>query len=246
MDVTALLAVDFFLKRSSRKSKIWIGAFILSLCETLLLLFCGNKEVYLVLTHFLLVPLTNFCVFGWGSWKRFLENGAVSYLMMLLLGGIREWVWEQSYFSKGGMVEYGVSVGVFLVVLRYLAQKRAYGSHEYEVSLKYGEHKIQLKAYLDSGNQLRDIYTGKMVHIIAEKNMQELFQGKEMPFRFVPYTVLGKTDGWIRVVTIDEMILQLEGKEKRIASVVLGIAENGELEGVPFEVILHADVLREE
>ncbi|MGN0353014.1 MAG: sigma-E processing peptidase SpoIIGA [Roseburia sp.] len=245
MDATALLAVNFFLKRGCRKGKIWLTAILLAICETLLLLICRNHGIYLMMTHFLLVPAAIFFTFGKGGKKKFLENWAVSYFMILVLGGVREWIWEQSFFSRGGVAEYGITIGIFLLILRYLARRREYGSHEYQIDLRQGEKKLHLKAYLDSGNQLRDIYTGNAVHIITEKRVLELFQEKELPVRLLPYTVLGKTDGLMRVVTIDEMILHIEGKEKKIGPAVLGIAEKGELDGQPFEVILHAGVLEE-
>lgn len=152
---------------------------------------------------------------------------------------------EQAFLGRGGITEYGVTIGIFLLMLHYLEQKRVYGSHEYQVDLRLGKKELHLKGYLDSGNQLRDIYTGNAVHIITEKRILELYEGRELPVRLVPYMVLGNTNGLIRVVTIDEMILYSEGKEKRICPAVLGIAENGELNGQPFEVILHVGVLTE-
>lgn len=245
MDTAVLFAVDFFLKHNRKKRKIMIGAVLLSLLEIVVLLLLKNYTLYLLLTTLMFVPVTILAVFGWSGGKNWMENCLVSYLMMWLLGGIREWVWEKSYLSRGGVLEYAIVLGVFLAMIYVLSQKRTYGSHEYEVYLKQEGHGIWLKGYLDSGNQLRDIYTGKIVHIITEKKLKELIPEKELSTRLVPFTSLGKTDGWIRVVTVDEMLVQSAGKSEKLTEVAVGIAEKGELMGMPFDMILHSESLKE-
>lgn len=240
MDGAALLATDFFLKRGCQKRRIWLAAVILAGIETLFLLFCKNNGIYIFLSHVCFVPLTVFGTFGKGSFRYFLENEGISYGMLLLLGGIREWILEQAFLSRGGVVEYGVVIGVFVLALNGLAKRRERESYTYEVSVRQGEKMLHLSAHLDSGNCLKDIYTGKPVHIMKKKQVGELFRGEEMPVRLVPYRVLGKTDGLIRVVTIDEMVIRQGEKQEKMSHVVVGIAEKGELDGCPFDMILHA------
>ncbi len=225
--------------------RIFAVAFCLAGVETALLFAVGYGMLYQCLTHFVLVPAAVSVSFGRGRYKAFLENWGVSYLAMLLLGGIREMMWEQSFFSRGGVVEYAASVGLFLGILCYLSGRRTYGANECEVRLKQGGRELLLKAYLDSGNQLRDVYTRKAVHIIGIAQAEKLFDGQEMPIRYLPYRALGKTDGMIKVVTIEEMGVAAGEREKIISGAVLGLAEGDELKGQPFDVILHGGVWQE-
>lgn len=245
MDSAALFAADFFLKRGCSKKRIIFIAMVLSAAETLLLLCCKKNGIYILMTHVCLVPLAIFLTFGKSSFRCFLENVGVSYGMMLLLGGIREWILERAHFSRGGVMEYAAATGVFMLVLHYLSKRREQGSYTYEVTVHRGEKVLRLRAYLDSGNNLTDVYTGKPVHIMKKQQVDALFQGEELPVRFVPYKVLGKTDGLMRVVTIDEMIVRQGEKEQIIRDAAVGIAEKGELEGCPFDMMLHAAAGRE-
>lgn len=225
--------------------RIFAVSFGLAGLETALLLGIGYGMLYRCLTHFIFVPAAVYASFGRGRYKAFLENWGVSYLAMLLLGGIREMMWEQSFFSRGGVVEYAASVGLFLGILCYLSGRRTYGANECEVCLKHGGRELWLKAYVDSGNQLRDVYTKKAVHIIEIAQAKKLFDGREMPVRYLPYRALGKTDGMIKVVTIEEMEVSAGERKRIVTGAVLGLAEGDELEGQPFDVILHGGVWQE-
>lgn len=243
MDVIAVVGTNFFLRRH-RKYRYLIAASAFGSLISLLLFCCvKNTVIYAILSHFLLNTGMVFISFGKCKKKEFLENCTVTYLIVILLGGMTEWLSENHMISREFLLTGIIGLlGVYGFLL-YLMQRKDFGNHILEVQLKKRENCVQLRAYWDSGNQLRDPYTGQAICILSAQKAKELFDERKDRFRLVPYQSLGEQEGMLWVVDVDEMLLFDGRKTTQIAHVAVGIADKGLLENREYDLILHASFL---
>lgn len=128
-------------------------------------------------------------------------------------------------------------------ILLYLMHKRTFTNHIYLVKLRKDQRCMEVKAYWDSGNQLRDPYTGQEISILSSKKAKEFLDVKKDRIRYVPYRSLGETEGLLGVTNVDEMILFDGKKTIHRKQMAIGIAENNLLEEKEYDLILHGSLL---
>ena len=102
--------------------------------------------------------------------------------------------------------------------------------------------RMALSAYWDSGNQLRDPYTGQPICILSYSLAEKFVDQTKDRIRFVPYRALGAEDGLLAVMDVDEMILQDGRQMRRYEHMAVGIAQKGLLEDKEYDLILHASL----
>lgn len=243
MDLIAVTGANYFLRRH-RKYRYLIGASAASSVAGLFLLLTVRDTVlYAIASHFLLnTGMVLFC-FGRCGKKEFLENWTVTYFVVILLGGTMEWLLENNILSRKSLL-LGIA-GVFLVygILLYLMQRRDFRNHILNAQLKKRGYCLPLKAYWDSGNQLRDPYTGQGICILSGEKAKTFFDENNDRFRLVPYCSLGENAGMLWVTDVDELLLFDGKKTTRVAHVAVGIADEGLLENREYDFILHASFL---
>lgn len=243
MDLIAVIGVNYFLRRHRKYRYLLLAAGVSSALGLGLLFLIRNALLYGVVSHFLLNTGMVLIGFGRCGRKEFFEDWAVTYLVVILLGGIMEWVGESRAISQhfmlmailGGLGVYGI--------LRYLMQRRAFGNHILDVRIKKGSRCMTVKGYLDSGNQLRDPYTGQEICILSHAKAKEFLDDTKDLVRFVPYRSLGEEAGLLSVTNVDEILLYDGRGERHMEHVAIGIAEEGLLEDKEYDMILHALML---
>ena len=147
--------------------------------------------------------------------------------VVLLLGGAFEWLQESGILSKSRGVAIAAAVTVTCGLLRYLGRRRAFGSHVRRAWLGKDARRMALSAYWDSGNQLRDPYTGQPICILSYSLAEKFVDQTKDRIRFVPYRALGAEDGLLAVMDVDEMILQDGRQMRRYEHMAVGIAQKG-------------------
>lgn len=165
------------------------------------------------------------------------------YLVVVLLGGIGEWVNQQGFAGNSLLLQLAVAAIAGYGVIRYLIGYRNRGRHIYPVRLKKDARILEVKGYLDSGNQLRDPYTGQYISILSHRKAKEFMDEKKDLIRYVPYRSLGEPEGLLAVINVDEMVLYVGNRKLRMEHMAIGIANEGLLEGKEYDLILHAALL---
>lgn len=69
---------------------------------------------------------------------------------------------------------------------------------------------------MDSGNSLKDPYTGRPVCVLDEETAKKLGISTEKAVRLIPYHSIGRAHGLLRAVTVSELYLRKDGQEKRL------------------------------
>lgn len=91
----------------------------------------------------------------------------------------------------------------------FLLKKTVFRVHEedmiYELNLSYKENEIRVRALLDSGNSVKDIYTGKPVIVLTSERAKDL-TGNEIPGNLSDWSDLQNGVNWrlLPVHALDE------------------------------------------
>lgn len=243
MDLIAVTGANFFLRRHRKYRYLFAASAAASIAGLILLLTVKNPALYAIASHFLLNTAMVFLCFGRCGKKEFIENWAVTYFVVVLLGGTMEWLIENHALTRERMLLGVVSIlGVYGILL-YLMQRKDFRNHIFQVQLKKRGRSLALRAYWDSGNQLRDPYTGQGICILSGEKAKDFFDQRNDRFRLVPYRSLGENEGMLWVTDVDEMLLFDGVKTTRAAHVAVGIADVGLMENREYDFILHASFL---
>lgn len=243
MDYAAVMGSNLLLKRGKRGIRLFVVSLLCSVAGLILVLFVKNPLWYQLLAHFLLNTGMVLGCFGIGSKKQFLENWMVTYFAVILLGGGMEWLQEQQVLSRYHFMQILIAVTALFCAAAYLVQFRSFGSNIFLGGIKKGERQMKLRAYYDSGNQLRDPYTGKAVSILSFEKAGKFLEADKDSIRLVPYRSLGEQNGLLRVTDVEILEIMLGSRRIAIKNAAIGVAEEGLLEGKDYDLILHAALL---
>lgn len=243
MDFIAVAGVNLFLRRHRKYRYLVLGAGLSSVAGLVLLLLIRKYVFYCVIVHLILNTCMVAITFGRCSKRVFLENWMVTYFVVILLGGLLEWLNRVHLFSQNFflLVILG-ALGVY-ALLSYLMQRKDFSNHILEASIYKEERRMDIKAYWDSGNQLRDPYTGQGICILSRAKAKHFFVETRDRFRLVPFRSLGEKDGLLWVTDVDELQV-MDGEQWRsMQHIAIGIASEGLLEDKEYDLILHASLL---
>ena len=98
---------------------------------------------------------------------------------------------------------------------------------------------------MDSGNSLKDPYTGRPVCILDEETAKKLGISAEKAVRLIPYHSIGRAHGLLRAVTVSELYLRKDGQEKKIADVTVAVGPRRLSRSGGYQMILHPALLEE-
>lgn len=203
----------------------------------------------------LVIPVLT--AFGFSDARRLLLRTFTAYAISLLLCGtvtaLRELTGNSFFAQIGGFVYLDVSVLtlIFSTTAAYLLISvfrrildRTDVKKSYQLTIEKNGKSVQLTAFSDSGNNLRDFFTGLPVIVCRLSSVSELvpkdieqFQGEPPSgVRLIPYTTIDGT-GIIAAFRADEVTV--DGKQ---VDALIGIGENA-MKNEDFEAILNPKIL---
>lgn len=197
-------------------------------------------------THIILNPLMVWWGFSIKSRKRLLQDLLLVYVMIFLEGGIWQWCGMNEFLSKFRYPVFCI-YALLLVLFRYLRQSENKRSKEFVVELYMkNADRIELRAFYDSGNLLRDPYTNSPVSVVSGHDVEEQIIAAGLPVRLIPYRTLGKSSGLLKAVTIEKMVIHTKDREIQIQKPVIGISSETLFARENYHMLLHAASLEGE
>ena len=117
-------------------------------------------------------------------------------------------------------------------------------NQEYTVVLYEKEKSCQLQALVDTGNCLRDPFSGQPVHIVERKAAVGLLQGKNAEgIRYIPFRTL-QGEGILPVIRLEKMCVILSKEEKIwINQPVIGISSEHIFVSGKQQMLLNREIL---
>ncbi len=181
------------------------AALIGSTAETIIFFTLQNEMLFLLLSHFAVIPLMAFVAFGWNSLRIFFQNGLICYGVALILGGLTEAV-ENTFQIHNLQFLTGVFMTIFTDKVFRKAIQGYKKRHNYlEVELKNRGKTERGMGLLDSGNLLAgpDRKTG--VHFLDEKLWDSMNIEEDQFVGTVKYRTINSSGNIARIYEIDEL-----------------------------------------
>ncbi len=237
VDLAALLAVNLFRKRNVRALRILAGAAAGTLTSCLVFLACRHPAAYLIAVHFLVNPALLFFCFREKSKQDFFSDLCVGYFAFIIIGGTVEWL-----YAKGrGLFSYEMALFAALAVLSGAVLwfgRRLSRARYFQAQVTEHGTCITVQALSDSGNLLKDPYTGKRVSMI-DRRVYEAAYGRPSAVRLIPYESLGCRHGLLEAVTVEELHYVYDGGARSIQGAVLGLADHALFEKKTYQMIIN-------
>lgn len=120
----------------------------------------------------------------------------------------------------------------------------------YEVGLEENGQTIQVTALLDTGNSLREPFTGKPVCIIERQALEQIANEdycRENPQknRIIPYHSIGRQHGLMKGLCISRMWIDTQTGRIDLTDVVIAASENEITGNGQYQMILHPSIIGE-
>ena len=204
------------------------------------LFFIPNYEWFMALVHLVEVP--GMMAFLLWKQREYIGKGIIcGYFFVLVINGVVEVLWN--LIGNGWFYPLLVLAGnvIVAVTIWFGIRKWQISKGVYPVDIHLPDVIWSAKGYYDSGNHLKDPYTGKSVHIISGKLAKRL----ELPMDkkvCIPYQSLGNETGLIDVYYVDAIRIKKQADWVVQNNVPLAVAEDSLFTGKGYEMIINEEV----
>lgn len=217
-DLILLLSVNYILRRNAKLIRILLGSLLGEV--TFLILFININNFILFIFKVIISVLMLIISFGYRDLKYITKNTMYFYLVSMLLGGGIDFLNNQFSYSNEGLIfnnkGLGISYGLVILVSLFIFFKyvksfndfRSNYSNYYRCKIYFDKYKfLEVNAFLDTGNKLKDPYSNKSI-ILINKDKLDLME-KNNPI-YVPYNSLNNHG---LLTCYKALKLQIDGKE---------------------------------
>ena len=163
------------------------------------------------------------------------------YFWVMVTNAVLELLWN--YFGEKGNYLFVLIISsvVVYVGIRIFDNYKKIQKGIFPIEIVHEGRRVDTYGFYDSGNQLKDPYTGKGVHIISKQLMDQLKLEKALAV-LVPYQALGNEDGMVTVYYVDEVIIGTQKQRKSWKKCPLGVTKENLFKGNKYEMILNEEV----
>ena len=243
-DLIAFLTAAFVDGQRVKPGRGVAAAALSAFMETILFVVMNRYIRYRMAMAFGINPLLILIFMRPKGLKEFFKGYLTVCGVILFIGGVQSFLGEtgggNGHQSFWLILEALVSAGLIC----FLKLRRGYRQNLCQEELVYKGQHMMLKGFCDTGNMLRDPYTGKPVSIAGEHVIGEKTE-EGAGVRYIPYRTLGNEHGLLKVLTVDKMYIYLPGKKLEVMRPVIGLKENGLLEEKSVDLILNGALLTE-
>lgn len=220
--------------------KLFLVAGIGTVVEIIGLLLSNSYSLFLLLIHILEIPLMIYAILG-NKRQQLLRIMITGYFFVMIINGILEVLWN--WFGEHGNYVFYLCVACGFTYAGTRIWKN-YSSMEkgiFQVEIMYHEKSVFVQGLYDTGNQLKDPYTGKGVQICANDMAEKLGVDKNQMV-YVPYTALGNEGGVIAVFYADGIRVYKDSGEVKLDKVPIGVTEEKLFNEKKYKMILNEEV----
>ena len=188
------------------------------------LFFVPNYQWFIALVHLIEVPAMMAVLLG--KQREYIGKGIIcGYFFVLVINGVVEVLWN--LIGNGWLYPLLVLAGNILAAFAvcYAVRRWQMSKGVYPVDIYLPDVIWTAKGYYDSGNHLKDPYTGKSVHIISSKLAQKLEFPSEQKV-CIPYQSLGNETGLIDVYYVEMIRIKKQSDWVEQSNVPLAVAED--------------------
>lgn len=203
-------------------------------------LFVGDSYfLFLILIHVFEIPIMVWLVLG--KEKQKMKVIVAAYFFVIIINGVLEILWN--WFGKYGNYAFCLCAACWIVFMGVRIWKNYQKMQKgiFQVQIKHNGKNISNFGFYDSGNHLKDPYTGKGVHIISNHLLEKLDVSIDNKV-CIPYHALGNAAGLLNVYYINTMQIYATDKVIEQQMIPVGVTEEKLFEGKIYEIILNEEV----
>lgn len=159
----------------------------------------------------------------------------------LLKGG--EWITKN---QLNGMVVAIIVIGVMSIALLYIIYQNRKNRQNtiYQVSIVEQGKRIDVKALFDTGNALREPFSGKPVSIIESEVWRAVInEPKPEHYKIIPFHSIGQEHGVLNGMEIDELIIWADDRKIVQKQAIIALYEGSLSKDKSFQMILHQGLM---
>lgn len=229
-----------FLVTKKGIGKILLASFLGTLVEVTGLLVGDSYHLFLILIHLLEMPLMMRLILGkeGKNWRSVVITG---YFFVVIVNGMIEVLWNWFGMFAPYFLLIVVSGGSVVVGFRIFRKNQQVKKKLMDMELMHSGIKMITKGYYDSGNRLKDPYTGKGVHIASLELVKKLPVDLAKKL-YIPYQALGNKDALIEICYIEYIKIYTPTKILEQQMVPIGIAEEELFQGKTYQMILNEEI----
>ena len=254
---------------SVKKFKLFLGA-LLGAMFSFVILMPQMNDVLLMMLKLMFSVAIVLVAFGFGNIKLFIKNTVIFYIVGFLFAGTMMGIWifisPSNMSINNGMVYFNFSMATLLLVTVViyimlngaieLYGKKIIKNMDYEVHINNHGKSVKLKGFLDTGNQLRDILTGKIVVVSTYDNVKTILTNDEKSelksylkkdfdnmknvgkIKYIPFKSV-EVGGMLPAVTIEEIIIKSKEHIKVHRNLLLAISSEN-MGNNSFDILLNS------
>lgn len=231
--VIAVFSLPYLIK----EGVTWLG-----ISSLMIWIACRPRKLSDFLNRICVLYLVAFLA-GGGLNLIYFHTSAGVYLKQVVLG-------IQRVNSSGVGVILG-SIAMILTVTKLLdtmEKQKKRRKNRYVAELYFGERRVLVDGFIDTGNRLKEPITGKIVHILQEDVAASLMSAENKPMSFlVPYHAVGTESGLLTAIRIDRMELVAEDESRTvIMRPLFGLYQGKLSSNDEYQLILHAETKTEQ
>lgn len=230
--------------RISSLLKICLVSGVGTVIEILGLLMSSSYHVFVVGSHLLEVSLMVHFVLEKEK-QGMMRVIAAGYFFTVLINGVLEALWNQFGECGGYLFVLVFSCGAVIVGVRIWRNYTKRQKGIFHVELSHQRKRIQTNGLYDSGNHLKDPFTGKGVHIISKALVRKVGIYENQTIKspvYIPYQSLGNEQDLLEVYYIEKLIIEGERGRITIQNCPVGVTKDNLFEGKNYEIILNEEV----
>lgn len=256
MDFLLLYLVGICRKKKKAILRLVSGALIGAFGACISVAFCCSRLESVIL--FLIIGTAmNLAAFG-RMQVGFARNQISLFLLVFCLGGflysICPYVYQLSiessviYYSSAGLALATVVFCLIIFVLRF-RRTESKKTLIYPVSINLNSQQVKCNGLFDTGNSLYDAVFGLPVVLAVEEGLCAKIK-EEMKLHpektcMVMYSSVGKTDGMMLGIRIDEMVIKVQQEDIKAGNMVIAPVEYRKKQEL-YQIILHPDFMPDE
>ena len=230
-DFIVLLSSSIILKRNVKLYRIIFGSFLGTL--SMIILFIRFNTLSLFIFKIILSVLIILTTYGYNDIKYFLKNIYYFYLISIILAGFLYFINNQFSYNEGLLFFNNFKLNLLLGIILSIIGIKIYIKNIKDLKLNYNkyikaiiyfkDYKIDVNAFVDTGNKLKDPYSFKPIILVDEtmiKNNSNIL--------LVPYKTCNNS-GLLKCIKAEKIYIDGIGYKKNF---LVGITDSIKMDGI--------------
>ena len=246
LNFSVFMLESFFQNRKIKVLRLLLASFTGSLVALFYLLMGIGKNYWITFPFFLVISAFLVRIaFGKTTLRAWIRNVVIYYISAFILSGLLHY-FQNAFHMQGSTVFLLAATGfVLYVTYRLIPSGRKqwdYQKNIVSVSLTYEGKNIQGKGLIDTGNRLKEPFTGEPVIVGSRLFLQELLVSDSILYRYIPYHTVGKESGMIPAFRADVLEISDREKKKEIPDPWIAVNDSYVSADGEYELILNPDI----